>query len=217
MILPVAASVIALLLAGVSAFRQPSGFVQERFSWARTRWDTASVLGFLITSWVLPLGLSFLHPPESDELARATRDLLAGSALLPLVAALILVGLAFGEELVFRGYLARFLPGHARRLSIVLSAVLFGLCHVPPWSRIPAALMLSWMALRTGSLWIPVLVHTFSNGVSFAIGWLIVGGVIPAPQPSPLLSYALTFVGCAPTVWALRSISRPDRADGSLS
>jgi len=74
---------------------------------------------------------------------------------------------AIAEEFLFRGFI---LSGFARTLTkrkaIILCALLFAFLHLEPL-QIPFAfvvgLALSWVALETESLWIPVLMHAFHN------------------------------------------------------
>jgi len=74
---------------------------------------------------------------------------------------------AISEELLFRGFI---LSGFAltlnRRNSILLCALLFAFLHLDPL-QLPftffVGLGLSWVALETGSLWIPVCMHALHN------------------------------------------------------
>jgi membrane protease YdiL (CAAX protease family) len=86
------------------------------------------------------------------------------------------------EELVFRGVL---LSGLASRMrigwAIVVSAVIFGLVHLPDfkfaWYPVPAlillGLVLAWLRVRTRSLWPSITLHATNNLVA-AVAWLLV-------------------------------------------
>lgn len=79
---------------------------------------------------------------------------------------------ALCEELLFRGYVQR---QFERSLGIVggivASGVVFGLYHIRLTQLLPLALLgiyLAYLAWRTGSLWIPIVVHFANN--AFAVG-----------------------------------------------
>jgi len=83
------------------------------------------------------------------------------------VVLLIVVMPALCEEFLFRGFiLSGFVRTLTKRKSIVLCALLFALLHLEPL-QIPFAfvvgLALSWVALETDSLLVPVLMHAFHN------------------------------------------------------
>jgi membrane protease YdiL (CAAX protease family) len=82
-----------------------------------------------------------------------------------------------GEELLFRGILQtsirKLIPARSGSLrhrwaAIAITAVLFGAMHYATPQFVPAltvfGLVLGYLYERTGSLWIPVLVHMLFNG-----------------------------------------------------
>lgn len=75
------------------------------------------------------------------------------------------------EELLFRGVILRgFLKNYSATKSIIITAVLFGVLHLNPIQSIIAALLglvLGWMFVKTGSLWVCIFFHALNNG--FAI------------------------------------------------
>lgn len=76
---------------------------------------------------------------------------------------------AFLEELLFRGVMLQSLRPFGDRFAIVMSAVLFMVCHTTVRQLLPAlivGLALSYFAIRTGSLWTGVCVHLVYNGCS---------------------------------------------------
>lgn len=74
------------------------------------------------------------------------------------------------EELLFRGVILRgFLKNYSVWLSIIMSALLFGIFHFNPLQSIIAAflgLALGWIFVKTGSLWVCILIHALNNGLS---------------------------------------------------
>ena len=74
------------------------------------------------------------------------------------------------EELVFRGFmLSGFRRSHRAELAIALSAVTFGAMHMIPQQVFNATLLglvLGLVAVRSGSLFVPVTLHVLFNGAS---------------------------------------------------
>lgn len=81
---------------------------------------------------------------------------------------------ALCEEVLFRGYVQRQTEralGAAR--GILFSGVVFGLYHLRPSQVLPLCVLgvyLAYLAWRTGSLWIPVVVHFANNAFAVAAG-----------------------------------------------
>jgi membrane protease YdiL (CAAX protease family) len=91
-------------------------------------------------------------------------------------AAVVIAPLA--EEVIFRGIL---LPGFARHMktqnALVLSAILFGVFHIPSHgvgAIMPGVLGLvfGWARLRTGSLAAPMMLHAANNLFVTLLAWL---------------------------------------------
>lgn len=83
------------------------------------------------------------------------------------------------EEMVFRGFL---LSALSRRMgpagAVVLSAALFGLLHTAdhPFYAGPIfvlGLLLGWLYLRTGRLWVAVGCHGAHNALALVTAWLL--------------------------------------------
>ncbi len=111
------------------------------------------VLGLLPEAWL-----------ESYAQASAA---LNRTGILTAIAAVILVPIL--EEVIFRGLilsrLNRALPGW---LSVLLSALLFGVCHVHPlWMAYAFALgvVFGFMDLRARSIWPSLIAHSIFNGI----------------------------------------------------
>ena len=93
-----------------------------------------------------------------------------------LVGTLAVVLAPIAEELLFRGIV---LPHLARALSpwaaIAASAVLFGMLHVDHGvllvGPLTIGIVLGWARWRTGSIGVPILLHTTVNGVAMLISW----------------------------------------------
>jgi membrane protease YdiL (CAAX protease family) len=83
----------------------------------------------------------------------------------------VLAGLApVAEEFVFRGLL---LPAWAarygERVAVVLSSAVFAAMHFDPLGSFVFSVVASLAFLRTGRLWVPILVHAANN----ALVWLL--------------------------------------------
>lgn len=78
-----------------------------------------------------------------------------------------------GEEVLFRGMLYTTLKRRVRAgslIPLIVSALLFALIHASPLHLIPLFLMGLGFTIayeRTGSLWVPILMHAVNNGVTF--------------------------------------------------
>ena len=106
------------------------------------------------------------------------------------------VGAGTGEELFFRGYLqTRLVQRWGRVAGIAVSATVFGLIHTDP-IHTPIALVLGvflgWLAERTGSVRLPIVVHVLNNTTSF----LLTRYVTPFSQMPASANLALV-VGCS--------------------
>ncbi len=74
----------------------------------------------------------------------------------------------FSEELLFRGGIQGFLQRRYGRpyMSILISALIFGIIHVNPAQVIGAGLLgilLGWLYYRTRNLWYPIFLHAINN------------------------------------------------------
>ncbi len=93
-----------------------------------------------------------------------------------LVGSLAVVLAPIAEELLFRGIV---LPHLARTLSpwaaITFSAILFGMLHVDHGvlliGPLTIGVVLGWARWRTGSIGVPILLHTTVNGAALLLSW----------------------------------------------
>lgn len=106
------------------------------------------------------------------------------------------VGAGTGEELFFRGYMqTRLVQRWGRVAGLAVSATVFGLIHMDP-IHTPIALVLGvflgWLAERTGSVRLPIVVHVLNNATSF----LLTRYVTPFSQMPASANLSLV-VGCS--------------------
>lgn len=152
------------------------GFVRPR-SWA------ATILVGLLFGAAFKLAMKALVMPllGAPPVNAAYHHLAGNSAALPGMLYLILVGAAFGEEVLFRGFLFERLgrllgPSPAAKAAIVLvTALLFGLAHlteqgVPGMEQaLIVGLVLGAIYARTGRLWLPIAAHAGFDLAALAI------------------------------------------------
>lgn len=196
------------LLAGSALF--PSGL---RLGAPRLRARELALLavGVVCVSHALSLLISWLELRETGSLAEIDRVVTA-TAGPSRILAFVALGLApaFGEELLFRGFVQQ---AALRRLgsagAILLSSAAFGLIHVDPVHS-PAAFVLGlFLGAATeigGSVWTSVLCHALNNALSVAVPAL---GLAVAPgAPAALVVGALAAGGLALFAWVARRIRR---------
>ena len=165
-----------------------SGYMQKvRFS-PGFNLRPASILSFLgavflgISLWLLVNELFVLLSDAglttmSESMRETIEEKLARVRKLIPVAAMILVLVLPGvvEELFFRGFLFSALRGYFNGpATVIISALLFGLAH---WVITPMfglekmivstflGLILGWVALQSGSVYPPMLLHALHNGI----------------------------------------------------
>lgn len=76
------------------------------------------------------------------------------------------------EEVMFRGFILSALRKKGLWYGIILSAVLFGAFHLDPFRFIPVTLLGIWLgyiAVKTNSLFIPILAHFAQNSLAILI------------------------------------------------
>ncbi len=76
------------------------------------------------------------------------------------------------EEVMFRGFILNALRKKGVWYGIILTAVLFGAFHLDPFRFLPATLLgiwLGYLAVKTNSLFVPVLAHFLQNSLAILI------------------------------------------------
>ena len=151
------------------------------------------VAGFVLLSHSFSLLLAMLDLRDTGTLAeidRVVADTAGPSRALAFLA--LGVAPAFGEEILFRGFVQQSaLPRLGVKLAVALSAALFAAIHLDPVQS-PAAfalgLYLGAVVEIGGGLWIAILCHAVNNS-------LAVLGPMPLALPAPGLVW--TAVGTA--------------------
>ncbi len=113
--------------------------------------------------------------------------------MLSLIATVIVPALV--EEFACRGILLGALKKHGQGFAIITSASLFGLMH-SNFEQIPFAflvgLVLGYITVKSGNIWIAVFVHAFNNFVSVVYTYLL-SGLSGVTQN---ISYTLFLIAC---------------------
>lgn len=109
-----------------------------------------------------------------------------------------LVVVAFGEEFIFRGFLYNRLKIHSKAVGIILSGILWGICHaimpsilnnlslvqllLSMSNEIGGGILMGWYFIyiqeKSKTLWIPVLIHAILDYTVSGIGILTAVGTI---------------------------------------
>lgn len=152
---------------------------------AQIRWAAAVAAAVFAASlallYVLYLPLSYVWPEftqvllidASPPLFWTGAEFHLGANAIQFVA-IVLLG-PFVEELTFRGLL---LPSWAERWgptrALVVSSLCFAALHLDPLGTFAFSVVVSLVFLKTGSLWLPVIIHSVNNGLV----WVITAGEI---------------------------------------
>ena len=139
-----------------------------------------SALGIAALAYLAYIVFAAIYAPLfSPEQEDVTRDLgVDEGGVAAVVAGVLIVGVApFSEEVFFLGFmyggLRRSLPVWA---AAGISGLIFGLLHytgpdslavVPQLAVL--GILLAWLYERTGSLWLPIMLHVVNNAVAFAV------------------------------------------------
>ena len=91
----------------------------------------------------------------------------------PMLVVAMALGPAIGEELLFRGLISKLLTNRLGRWTgSTITVLLFALAHMSPAHAIatlPIACLLQFLYLKTGTIWVPILIHFLNNLLGVAI------------------------------------------------
>jgi len=96
---------------------------------------------------------------------------------------------AVGEELIFRGILVRLFREWTRNthLAVIIPALLFSALHLQFYGffgRFVLGLVLGYLFIWSGSLWVPIIVHFLNNAMAVILSFLYQRGIIRADLES---------------------------------
>ena len=139
-----------------------------------------SALGIAALAYLAYIVFAAIYAPLfSPEQEDVTRDLgVDEGGVAAVVAGVLIVGVApFSEEVFFRGFMYGGLrPRMPVWAAAAISGLIFGLLHytgpdslavVPQLAVL--GILLAWLYERTGSLWLPIMLHAVNNAIAFAV------------------------------------------------
>jgi len=202
-----------------------SGFKSFFFFIRTVRWNLI-FLGALLLLFQLPVVnyLAYINSlivfPESmkavEEWMRITENeaekiillFLDNPSVLSLIVNLFMIAIipAIGEELIFRGILLRLLKrwwGNIH-LAVLMSAIIFSIIHFQFYGFLPRVflgIILGYLFVWTGSLWVPIVAHFVNNASAVLVGHFYFKGDFPVKidefgnfNNEPVLLVFLTFI-----------------------
>jgi uncharacterized protein len=122
---------------------------------------------------------------SEDSAQKLTDAFLATGTWGGLLVNLVMIGglAAIGEELIFRGVLVRLFrewTGNVH-LAVIIPALLFSALHLQFYGffgRSVLGIVLGYLFVWSGSLWVPIVVHFFNNAMAVIISFLIQRGTV---------------------------------------
>jgi membrane protease YdiL (CAAX protease family) len=130
-------------------------------------------------------GLERWMKASEDQADRLTDAFLSDTTVKGFVINIVMIGLlaAVGEELLFRGVLLRLLHDWFRNghVAVIVSAFLFSAMHLQFLGFLPRMILgiiLGYLFLWSGNLWVPIITHFINNGLSVVVAFLFYRGVI---------------------------------------
>jgi uncharacterized protein len=104
---------------------------------------------------------------------------------------LVMIGglAAIGEELIFRGILVRLFHEWTRNvhLAVIIPALLFSTMHLQFYGffgRLVLGMVLGYLFVWSGSLWVPVIVHFLNNAMAVVLSFINKRGMISSDLES---------------------------------
>lgn len=175
-------------------------------------------------------GLEEWMRASEDQAQRIADAFLGDTSIKGLIINIFMIGIlaAAGEELVFRGIGIRLLDEwmHNKHLAIWISAIAFSALHLQFYGFLPRVVLgvvLGYLFVWTGSLWIPIITHFLNNGLAVVLMYLYNKGSI-ASNPEEFGStgeWALILLSLAVFAgimyWIYRNENKKRRLPESIS
>jgi sodium transport system permease protein len=117
------------------------------------------------------------------------------------------------EEMLFRGSLFGLLRTRVGvGVALAVTSVMFGFLHADLVRIVLTGilgLVLGWALVRSGTLWVPVVMHALNNALSFSMLYIDTESFPGADSPVYLGVSALLTVVCLGCVWAMAPRATP--------
>jgi hypothetical protein len=125
-------------------------------------------------------GIEHWMKNSEDKAAKLTETFLNIKSSGGFLINLIMIGIipAIGEEFMFRGVLQKLFHQWTKNIhfAVIFSAFLFSAMHMQFYGFIPRFLMgvmMGYLFVWSGSLWVPVLVHFINNTIAVLMSYLV--------------------------------------------
>jgi sodium transport system permease protein len=153
----------------------------------------------IIIHQILAWQMSILPmPDELNALVEGLRDLGQTKTGLAYLLALVAFSAPICEELLFRGILFSSLRRRLKAVPLVIVvAMLFSLYHFHPWRMsliLPLGVVLTYVVLRSGSIYLSMLCHFIHNSLSLVFILRLNERFLPAIRYSEEQGFATTVV-----------------------
>lgn len=127
---------------------------------------------------------------------------------------------AIGEELLFRGLLLKLFSNLFRNIhvGVVLSAILFSAIHLQFYGFLPRmvlGIILGYLFVFTGNLWVPIFVHFLNNASSAIVYYLHYNDYINIPMEDFGSSSNIVYIigSFLITIWLMTIIYQKEGAE----
>ncbi len=147
-----------------------------------------NLLGFVNSKMVLPEALSGLETWMKEAEARAaemTVYLVSGKTIGTLLVNLLMIAIipALGEEMLFRGVLQPIMLKAFRNvhIAVVVTAFVFSAFHMQFYGFLPRffiGIILGYLFVYCGSLWLPILAHFINNATATIAYFMYNQGIV---------------------------------------
>jgi CAAX protease family protein len=172
-----------VLLVGIFAWRRGLGLSDIGLCRSPRRYFFYAFLGLLLVSAIGTAVVPYLAASELERLSKANDDLMVeGGRLYILIVFFAIVLVPFAEELFFRvavyGALLQHMPSF---LAVLLGTGLFAAAHTQYlllggqaaafglFQIFLLGVVLSWLFIKSGSIWPSVLLHSVNNALAFLL------------------------------------------------
>ena len=176
-----------------------SGYLQLNGNFRRFSLILGIILLFVslpFVGWLLDIN-SKMHLPAAlsrvetwmrsseDSAEKLTDAFLSSSSWMGFLVNLLMIAIlaAIGEELIFRGILVRLFREWTGsiHLAVIIPALIFSAFHLQFYgffARLMLGLILGYLFVWTGSLWVPILVHFVNNALAVVVSFMDQRGII---------------------------------------
>jgi membrane protease YdiL (CAAX protease family) len=130
-------------------------------------------------------GLQDWMEATEAQASKITKLLLGSTGVSDLLINLIIIAIipAIGEELLFRGVIQKLFTelANSKGFAVILTSVLFSALHMQFFGFFPRfalGVMLGFLYVWSGSLWVPITAHFINNAMAVILTWFMERGTI---------------------------------------